>query len=106
MSDRIRLGMTVREKLTGIIGVVVGKTEYLTGCTHAAIQPRELNKDGKPADWEHFDIRKLEWIPEIPILGVTEDGMIELPLEPEKSKKDKAVAKQPGGPQPRPLKIG
>ncbi len=45
----IKLGQTVRDAITGLEGVVIGKHEYLYGCTRISVQPAE-HKDGKFAD--------------------------------------------------------
>ena len=56
---KIELGMTVKDKITGLSGVVVCRASYLTGCDRISIQPLEL-KDGKPAEWCAFDENQLE----------------------------------------------
>ncbi len=53
------LGKKVREKITGLAGVVVSVSQWLTGCDTAGIQPQET-KDGKPADIQWFDQTRLE----------------------------------------------
>jgi hypothetical protein len=57
----IELGAHVRDKITGFEGVVVAKTEYLTGCNRISLQSKEL-KDGKPLDWQNFDEDQCEII--------------------------------------------
>ena len=51
---KIGLGMTVKDIITGLTGVAVCRSSYLTGCDRISIQPLEL-KDGKPAEWCAFD---------------------------------------------------
>jgi hypothetical protein len=75
----INLGDKVRDVVTGLTGIAVGKTQYLQGCIRIAVQPQEL-KDGKPVDASWFDEPQLE---------VIEAGAIK--LKSEKSEK-------PGGP--------
>ena len=56
---KIGLGMTVKDIITGLTGVAVCRSSYLTGCDRISIQPLEL-KDGKPAEWCAFDENQLE----------------------------------------------
>ena len=48
------LGDIVRDTITGLEGVVVGRTDYLYGCRRYQIAPRDL-KDGKPVRQESAD---------------------------------------------------
>lgn len=52
--SKIELGDEVKEKVTGYTGVVIAKTEWLTGCARYAIQPK-MNKDGKIPEARDFD---------------------------------------------------
>lgn len=52
---KLELGTEVREKITGFTGVVVCRTEYLTGCNRYSVQSKKLGKEGKPQDWVSFD---------------------------------------------------
>jgi hypothetical protein len=81
----IEMGQKVRERITGVTGVVVCRSEYLTGCNRYALQPEKLNKDGRPQDWISFD----------------EDQLIDLGKNI-KDKKKTEVKHNPrrGGPQP------
>lgn len=49
MPDRIELGDLVKDRLSGLTGVVTGKCAYISGCRHAVVTPQEV-KDGKPVD--------------------------------------------------------
>ena len=44
----IRLGDRVKDKVTGLEGVVIGVSEWLYGCRRISIQPQQA-KDGAPA---------------------------------------------------------
>jgi hypothetical protein len=57
----IELGMSVKDKITGLTGVAVARTEYLTGCARISVQPTEV-KDGKTADWVTLDEGQLDII--------------------------------------------
>lgn len=57
----VNLGDKVKDSVTGLEGIVTGKTDYLNGCTRVHVQPQEL-KDGKPVDFSVFDEPQLEVI--------------------------------------------
>ena len=67
----------VKDRITGLQGIILGRTEYATGCIQYGISPQEVNKDGKINNWEWFDETRL--------LLVTEE---------------KKVLKAMGGPSP------
>jgi len=54
------LGDRVRDKLTGFEGVVLSRTDYMTGCFHYGVQPEMLTAEGKQPDWEWIDGTYLE----------------------------------------------
>lgn len=72
MENRINLGDTARDTITGFEGVVVCVSQWLHGCQRLTLQPREL-KDGKPVEACTFDEPQLEKITRTPE-GVTSDG--------------------------------
>jgi hypothetical protein len=45
----IKLGDRVRDRISGLTGIVTGFHTYLYGCERASITPEE-HKDGKPAE--------------------------------------------------------
>lgn len=55
----------VVDKVSGFQGVILGRTEYSTGCRHYGISPRSVNKDGKLPEWEWIDESRLELTGEI-----------------------------------------
>lgn len=55
---QIELGMTVKDTITGLVGVVMGRTQYLTGCAHVGICPNKLKTDGSLMDWQWLDERR------------------------------------------------
>ena len=57
---RIAVGQTVRDTITGFEGVVVAETKWLHGCRRLTVQPRELDKDGKPVEAQTFDEPQIE----------------------------------------------
>ena len=54
----IGLGDRVKDPLTGVTGIVCCVATWLHGCIRISIQP-EKHKDGKPADYVHFDQSQL-----------------------------------------------
>ncbi len=57
--QKIQLGITARDTISGFTGVVIAICEWLNGCVRVTIQPREL-KDGKPVEMQTFDVEQLE----------------------------------------------
>ena len=55
----IALGSKGRDKLTGLTGIVTGRTDWQYGCTRYCIEPREL-KDGQPIEGSWFDVQRVE----------------------------------------------
>jgi hypothetical protein len=72
------LGQEVKDKVTGFSGVIVARTDYMTGCVRYSVQCKKLDKGGKPQDWQSFD----------------EDQLIDL------KKNINHQVKNPAGPQP------
>ena len=54
----IKLVQTVRDTITGFVGVVTGRAEYLTGCTQCVIVPT-LGTDGNFRESCWFDEQRL-----------------------------------------------
>ena len=54
----IRLGLEVKDKITGFTGIVTARINYLTGCDRYAVTP-PVDKDGKVRDGEWFDEGRL-----------------------------------------------
>lgn len=62
MVEKIVIGDVARDKITKFEGVVVSRTEWINGCVRLQLQPRKLDKDGKPGDYQAFDIEQLELV--------------------------------------------
>ena len=60
MRKRAEIGDRVRERVTGLEGIVTGTHQWLTGCDTCTIQPAMA--DGKVPAAEHFDVWRLEVI--------------------------------------------
>lgn len=48
------IGKLVKDKVTGLTGIVTGRTTWLNGCARVIVQSRDLH-DGKPIDAQWFD---------------------------------------------------
>lgn len=51
----VNLGDKVRDRVTGLEGIAVARTQWLNGCIRIAIQPDKLDKDGKVQDSTYVD---------------------------------------------------
>ena len=58
----IRLGDRVRDRISGLEGIVIGVTDWLYQCRRPIVQPSTLTSDGKPTDSQSFDEPQLEVI--------------------------------------------
>ena len=56
---KIDLGSTVKDTITGFVGIVTGRCEYLYGCVQCSVKPTEL-KDGAPQKAVWIDEPQLE----------------------------------------------
>lgn len=88
MADKeIKLGDKVKDVITGYTGIAMGITKYLTGCDHVGVLSQTAkDKDGKPTNWQWFDIT---------VLKVVKAGVIKLD-----SGTATATPKRQGGPAP------
>lgn len=59
----IKMGSRVKHILNGFTGIVIGRTEWLSGCDRYGVQPEEL-KDGKSLEPEWFDENMLTVVTE------------------------------------------
>jgi hypothetical protein len=55
------LGLTMRDRVTGFVGVVTGHVEYITGCDQLLLVP-SVDGDGKMRDSNWFDRQRCEAI--------------------------------------------
>lgn len=56
---KFELGLQAKDKITGLTGILIGRTEYLFGCNVYGIAPQVLN-EGKRPDTEWFDEGRIE----------------------------------------------
>jgi hypothetical protein len=54
----VALGNKVRDSITGFEGIVIGRTEWLYGCTRLGVEPQKLH-EGKPVEAQWFDEQRL-----------------------------------------------
>lgn len=57
--DRVHLGDKVKDRVTGLTGIVIARTEWMYGCVRCVIQPQQM-KDGKPIETTTVDEPQLE----------------------------------------------
>lgn len=62
---QVQLGITVRDRISGVEGIAASRVEYITGCTQIAIAQEGLEA-GKPKEWVYFDWQRLEYNEEKP----------------------------------------
>lgn len=62
----IQLGTKVRDLITGMTGIAVGRTEWLYGCSRIAVESIGLKKDGKPSDAVWWDEQRVEPVTDDP----------------------------------------
>ncbi len=76
---KLELGVKAKDKITGFEGIVIGKTEWLTGCDQVILKA-PVKKDGTVSSGEWVDVGVAE---------VTGDGILPKEVQDEK----------PGGPR-------
>lgn len=57
----LKLGLEVKDKITGFTGIITARASYITGCDKYGVTP-PVDKDGKVRDSEWFDDGRLEII--------------------------------------------
>lgn len=56
--NQIKLGSKAKDKVTGFTGIIIGRIDYLFGCTQYGLSPEA--KDGKIIDTSWFDEGRIE----------------------------------------------
>lgn len=59
MSEAIVMGVEARCRISGLKGIITGKTEYINGCIQWLLRP-PVDKDGKPVEGSWIDEAMLE----------------------------------------------
>ena len=86
MSEKIKLGDKVKDIVSGLTGIAIGRTTWLNGCDRITVQPIGWDKDKKP--FESFT--------------ADEPQLVSLM----KVKKIKRGRRNTGGPIPKQIKYG
>jgi len=91
--QQINLGDRVRDRISGIVGIAIARTEWLYGCVRISIQPEKAEKDkpNKPA--ENFTVDE----PQCEVLKAAA-----LTPQPFWRVEGNAEPRRAAGPQPRP----
>ena len=82
---KIKLGQTVRCKVTGIEGIATARCEYINGCIHYGVTPPSV--DGKYPDTSYIDEQQLK---------IVDNGILEENASGDTPKK---ASTRRGGPQ-------
>jgi ribosomal protein S6E (S10) len=61
------LGLRVKDKVTGVTGVVAGINFDLYGCIQANVTPG-MDKDGKPKEPGWYDVARLQVLDKKPVM--------------------------------------
>jgi hypothetical protein len=56
----IQLGIKVKDRITGFMGIAIGRTVWLSGCVRVGVQNQKLNKDGQVLEAVWIDEQQLE----------------------------------------------
>lgn len=62
------LGLKVKDRVTGYIGVVASVSFDLYGCVQALVNPG-MGKDGKLQEQVYFDVARLEVLDKTPVMN-------------------------------------
>lgn len=60
MKNKIELGDKVKDPISGLVGIAIGKTVWLYGCARITVQPEGCDKTKKPFDSISVDEPQLE----------------------------------------------
>ena len=82
-------GDKVKDRISGYVGVITGRTEWLNGCVRYCVQAASLDS-GKVIPSETFDEEQLELI----------DACAVQPWQPTPQKELATSGRRPGGPRP------
>lgn len=56
----IKLGDSVKDKVTGLKGIVVAKVEYLNGCIQFCVKPKMKKNGTESPNGEYIDYQQLK----------------------------------------------
>lgn len=82
MTTEIRLGDEVRDLISGFVGIVVGRSQYLTRCDQYLVEP-PVGDDNKLPDAAWFDIHRLLVVqPQAVVLPTPAEQRANSPVHP------------------------
>lgn len=61
---KFKNGDLLKDKVTGLDGIVMVVAYYATGCIHYGIQPQKVKDDCNIPDWQWFDESRMELVKE------------------------------------------
>ena len=69
---KYKLGIQIRDKVTGFAGTATGYVKYLTGCDQYLITPK-VDKEGKivPSQW--YDVNRVELLEGSEVIDINTD---------------------------------
>ena len=56
---KFELGQEVKDKYSSVVGLIMSRTQYFTGCIQYSVFIPSLDKDGYPKDWLAYDEARL-----------------------------------------------
>lgn len=59
MTQEVVLGCLAEDLITGFRGIVIGKVEYLYGCSQVCLTPPAEDGKTRPSEW--FDAGRVKW---------------------------------------------
>lgn len=77
--EGISMGDQVRDTLSGFTGVVIARSEFLTGCNQVLVMP-ESHDPSKMNDSHWFDVERMQKIKERAVEFRTRPGGADMPL--------------------------
>ena len=83
----VKLGDKVKDNISGLEGIVTGRSEYLYGCAHILVNPQQV-KDGAPVAGTWLDEDRFT---------VIEEGVIPRPAAAEVKRGGPAMSTPPSG---------
>lgn len=66
-SAEIQLGSTAKDVITGFVGIVTGRAEYISGCSQALLIP-QVDSAGKYSEGQWFDEQRLVVNERVPVV--------------------------------------
>lgn len=65
--DKINLGATYTDRITGFTGVCTGLCQYISGCNQALLTPK-INADGSTKEAHWYDEQRLTLVADVPVV--------------------------------------